>query len=116
MSVSKQFVGRRALLGVGVAGLAAGMSPRGDAASRSALDALAARLEALGEDDLDPRHHDLSDAALARAIPVRLHYDTVIVKSDIVVMRRDVYGLDAAYLRALDALRSERLAEASPRP
>jgi murein L,D-transpeptidase YcbB/YkuD len=54
--------------------------------------------------------------ALARAIPLRLHYDTVIVEAGTVVMRRDVYGLDAAYLRALDAPRSERLAEASPRP
>lgn len=54
--------------------------------------------------------------ALARAIPVRLHYDTVLVESGTVVMRRDIYGLDAAYLRALDAPRSERLAEALPRP
>lgn len=54
--------------------------------------------------------------ALARAIPVRLHYDTVIVEASTVVMRRDIYGLDAAYLRALDAPRSDRLAEASPRP
>jgi murein L,D-transpeptidase YcbB/YkuD len=53
--------------------------------------------------------------SLTRAIPVRLHYDTVIVEGSSVVMRRDVYGLDAAYLRALDAPRSERLAEASPR-
>ncbi|MCA3362115.1 MAG: L,D-transpeptidase family protein [Roseomonas sp.] len=53
---------------------------------------------------------------LARAIPVRLHYDTVIVEAGNVVMRRDIYGLDAAYLRALDAPRSERLAEALPRP
>ena len=53
--------------------------------------------------------------SLARAIPVRLHYDTVMVESGNVVMRRDIYGLDAAYLRALDAPRSERLAEASPR-
>jgi len=80
------------------------------------LDALAARLEDLGEGGLDPRHHDLWVAALARAIPVRLHYDTEIVEIRSVVMRRDVYGLDAAYLRALDAPRSERLAEASPRP
>jgi murein L,D-transpeptidase YcbB/YkuD len=80
------------------------------------LDALAARLEALGEGGLDPRHYDLWDAALARAIPVRLHYDTEIVEEDVVVMRRDVYGLDAACLRALDAPRSQRLAEASPRP
>jgi len=80
------------------------------------LDALAARLEDLGEGGLNPRHHDLWDAALARAIPVRLHYDTEIVENDDVFMRRDVYGLDAAYLRALDAPRSQRLAEASPRP
>ena len=77
---------------------------------------MAARLEDLGEGGLDPRHHDLWDAALAPEIPVRLHYDTVIVEDDIVVMRREIYGLDAAYLRALDAPRSERLAEASPRP
>lgn len=54
-------------------------------------------------------------ATLARPIPVRLHYDTVIVESGSVIMRRDIYGLDAAYLRALDAPRSERLAEAPPR-
>jgi murein L,D-transpeptidase YcbB/YkuD len=54
--------------------------------------------------------------SLARAIPVRLHYDTVIVEAGTVVLRRDIYGLDAAYLRALDAPRSDRLAEASPRP
>ena len=54
--------------------------------------------------------------SLTRAIPVRLHYDTVIVEAGSVVMRRDIYGLDAAYLRALDAPRNERLAEASPRP
>ena len=104
------------MLGLGMAGLAAGLSPRASAASGAALDALAARLEALGEDGLDPRHYDLWDAAPARAIPVRLHYDTEIVEDNIVVMRRDIYGLDAAYLRALDAPRSQRLAEASPRP
>ena len=54
--------------------------------------------------------------SLARAIPVRLHYDTVMVEAGNVVMRRDIYGLDATYLRALDAPRSDRLAEASPRP
>jgi hypothetical protein len=96
------------MLGLGVAVLAADVSPRASAASRTAL-------EALGEDGFGPRHHDLSDAALARAIPVRLHYDTVIVEAGTVVMRRDIYGLDAAYLRALDAPRSERFAEASPR-
>ena len=84
-------------------------------ASRTALDALAARLEDWGEGGLGPGHHDLWDAALARAIPVRLHYDTVMVEAGRVVMRRDIYGLDAAYLRALDAPRSDRLAEVSPR-
>jgi murein L,D-transpeptidase YcbB/YkuD len=54
--------------------------------------------------------------SLSRSIPVRLHYDTVMVEASSVVMRRDIYGLDAAYLHALDAPRSERLAEASPRP
>jgi hypothetical protein len=68
------------MLGLGVAGLAASVSRRASAVSLTASEALAARLEALGEDGLDPRHHDLSDAALARAIPVRLHYDTVIVE------------------------------------
>jgi murein L,D-transpeptidase YcbB/YkuD len=53
--------------------------------------------------------------SLVRAIPVRLHYDTVIVEGSSVIMRRDIYGLDAAYLRALDAPRGERLAEAPPR-
>ena len=91
-----------------MAGLAAGITRHASAVSLTVL-------EALGEDGLGPRHHDLSDAALARAIPVRLHYDTVIVEAGNVVMRRDTYGLDAAYLRALEAPRSERLAEASPR-
>jgi murein L,D-transpeptidase YcbB/YkuD len=54
--------------------------------------------------------------SLARAIPVRLHYDTVIVEASSVILRRDIYGLDAAYLRALDAPRSERVAEATSRP
>ena len=116
MSDSKRFARRRAMLGLGVTVLAAGMSCRASAASRAALEALAARLEALGEDGLDPRHYDLWDAALARPISVRLHYDTVIVEAGNVVMRRDIYGLDAADLRALDAPRSERVAEATPRP
>jgi len=54
--------------------------------------------------------------ALNRPMPVRLHYDTVLVEAGSVVMRRDIYGLDAAYLRALDAPRGERLAEAPSRP
>jgi len=109
-------VGRRAKLGLGVAVLAPDLSRRASAASRTALEALAARLEALGGDGLDPRHHDLSDAALARAFLVRLHYDTVIVEAFSMILRRDIYGLDATYLRALDAPRSGRLAEASPGP
>jgi hypothetical protein len=104
------------MLGLGVVVLAAGMSPRGKAASRTALDALAARQEALGGNGLAPRHYDFRDAVLARAVPMRLHYDTVIVEDDKVVLRRDIYGLDAAYLRALDAPRNERVAEATPRP
>lgn len=53
--------------------------------------------------------------ALARPIPVRLHYDTVVVEAERVMIRRDIYGLDAAYLRALDAQRSERMVETAAR-
>ena len=56
------------MLGLGVTVLAAGMSCRASAASRAALEALAARLEALGEDGLDPRHYDLPGGA---ALPDR---------------------------------------------
>ena len=64
MSDSKRFVGRRAMLGLGVTGLAAGMSRQASAASGTALDALAARLEALAADGLDPRHYDLRGGAV----------------------------------------------------
>ena len=57
------------MLGLGMAGFAAGLSRRASAASPAALEALAARLEALGEDGLDPRHYDMPDrdAVMARA-------------------------------------------------
>jgi murein L,D-transpeptidase YcbB/YkuD len=41
-------------------------------------------------------------ASLARTFPVRLHYTSVIVQGDEVRMRSDIYGLDEAYVRALD--------------
>jgi len=44
--------------------------------------------------------------ALPRGIPVRLHYTTVRVERGEVRMRPDIYGLDAAYARALDAGRT----------
>jgi L,D-transpeptidase YcbB len=39
--------------------------------------------------------------ALRRALPIRLHYDTVVVRGIEVRMRQDIYGLDAAYARAM---------------
>lgn len=51
-------------------------------------------------------------ASLARSIPVRLHYTTVIVEGGRVVMRQDIYGLDAEYARALDRAQNQRLAAA----
>jgi len=50
--------------------------------------------------------------ALARPIPVRLHYTTVIVEGGRVIMRPDIYGLDAEYARALDRATTQRLASA----
>jgi murein L,D-transpeptidase YcbB/YkuD len=49
---------------------------------------------------------------LARSIPVRLHYTTVVVENGQVRMRPDLYGLDEAYARALEAPR--RVAAAVP--
>ncbi|MBR0679239.1 L,D-transpeptidase family protein [Roseomonas eburnea] len=49
-------------------------------------------------------------APLARSIPVRLHYTTVIVEGGRVVMRQDIYELDAEYARALDRAQNQRLA------
>ena len=51
-------------------------------------------------------------APLARSIPVRLHYTTVIVEGGRVVMRQDIYGLDAEYARAMDRGQNQRLASA----
>ncbi|MBR0649636.1 L,D-transpeptidase family protein [Roseomonas terrae] len=51
-------------------------------------------------------------APLARSIPVRLFYSTVIVDGGQVIMRPDVYGLDADYARALDRATSQRVASA----
>lgn len=47
---------------------------------------------------------------IARSIPVRLHYTTVIVEGGRVIMRPDIYGLDAQYARALDSATSQRVA------
>ena len=43
---------------------------------------------------------------VARSIPVRLHYTTAVVTGGEVVLRPDIYGLDEAYLRAMDSSRS----------
>lgn len=47
---------------------------------------------------------------IARSIPVRLHYTTVIVEGGRVIMRPDIYGLDAQYARALDRAANQRVA------
>ncbi|WP_043361553.1 murein L,D-transpeptidase [Belnapia sp. F-4-1] len=52
--------------------------------------------------------------ALPRSIPVRLHYTTARVEGGQVRLRPDIYGLDEAYARALDAGRS-RVANAGIR-
>jgi len=51
-------------------------------------------------------------APLARSIPVRLLYSTVIVDGGRVIMRPDIYGLDAEYARALDRATGQRVASA----
>lgn len=51
-------------------------------------------------------------APLARSIPVRLIYSTVIVDGGRVTMRPDIYGLDAEYARALDRPTSQRIVSA----
>ena len=43
-----------------------------------------------------------ASAALARPLPVRLHYTTAVVEAGEVRVRPDIYGLDEAYARALD--------------
>lgn len=52
---------------------------------------------------------------LGRALPVRLHYTATVVGRDGAVrVRPDVYGLDAAYARALDAPRPAPLPAVAP--
>ncbi|WP_421990334.1 L,D-transpeptidase family protein [Roseococcus sp.] len=41
--------------------------------------------------------------AVRRQLPVRLHYNTVTVDGAEMRIRQDIYGLDAAYARAMDA-------------
>ncbi|CAH0276808.1 murein L,D-transpeptidase [Roseomonas sp. CECT 9278] len=49
---------------------------------------------------------------IARSVPVRLHYTTVIVEGGQVIMRSDIYGLDADYARAMDRGTPQRVASA----
>ncbi|GGG40179.1 hypothetical protein GCM10010964_29750 [Caldovatus sediminis] len=50
-----------------------------------------------------------SSVQLARSIPVRLHYTTVTVEGgNSVRIRPDIYGLDEAYVRAMDAPRQSQ--------
>jgi murein L,D-transpeptidase YcbB/YkuD len=51
--------------------------------------------------------------SLRQPMPVRLHYTTVVVENGGVAMRPDLYGLDAAYVRAMDA--PQRMAAAGAR-
>ncbi|MBV1798117.1 murein L,D-transpeptidase [Siccirubricoccus sp. G192] len=53
-----------------------------------------------------------SSMSVARSIPVRLHYTTVTVEDGQLRIRPDIYGLDEAYARALDAPRNRVAAEA----
>lgn len=53
---------------------------------------------------------------IARSIPVRLHYTTTIVEGGRVIMRQDIYGLDADYARALDRATGQRVASAEGTP
>jgi murein L,D-transpeptidase YcbB/YkuD len=45
-----------------------------------------------------------SQVTVARPVGVRLHYTTVVVERGEVRMRPDIYGLDEAYARAMDAV------------
>lgn len=49
-------------------------------------------------------------ASLTRSIPVRLHYTTTIVDGGRVIMRQDIYGLDAQYARAMERGTPQRVA------
>ena len=44
-----------------------------------------------------------TSVGLARSLPVRLHYTTAVVEEGEVRVRPDIYGLDEAYARAMDA-------------
>ena len=44
-----------------------------------------------------------ASVSLARTLPVRLHYTTAVVEGAEVRVRPDIYGLDEAYARAMDA-------------
>ena len=50
--------------------------------------------------------------SVARSIPVRLHYTSVTIEEGQPRIRPDIYGLDEAYARALDAPRNRPAAEA----
>jgi L,D-transpeptidase YcbB len=54
-----------------------------------------------------------ASVALARSLPVRLHYTTAVVEGNEVRVRPDIYGLDEAYARAMDAS-TRRLPAAEP--
>lgn len=49
-------------------------------------------------------------AGIPRSIPVRLHYTTAVVEGGRVRLRPDIYGLDEAYARALEAPRPQQAA------
>jgi len=56
-----------------------------------------------------------SSVGVARTLPVRLHYTSVLVEDGRVLMRADVYGLDEAYARAMERGRGTRVAAAGAR-
>jgi L,D-transpeptidase YcbB len=47
--------------------------------------------------------HVTTGITVRQAMPTRLHYTTAVVEGSRVTLRSDLYGLDAAYLRAMDA-------------
>lgn len=51
-----------------------------------------------------------SSVGVARTLPVRLHYTSVLVEAGRVQMRADAYGLDDAYARAMERGRGARVA------
>jgi murein L,D-transpeptidase YcbB/YkuD len=55
-----------------------------------------------------------SAVTLSRSLPVRLHYTSVVVERGEVRMRPDIYGLDEAYARAMDAARPRVASAATP--